>query len=145
MSSSLVTMPTIRYCPCCDAYTAWLVAGDCELCESDGKYWHATYVVNKQYAFKVRLASSAFPVMYSTNVSDRVHFSFAHGKRRDKLLGAMVKEAENGVFDPALWAPTFPIRTGELVVLSRMAVGEALRPVLPPVLVRIVCEYFMAS
>jgi len=61
------------------------------------------------------------------------------------LVEAMEKEANAGALNTAMWAPTFPRRTIELVLMCRERAAAALESVLPVVLVDVVCDYYMAG
>jgi len=53
----------------------------------------------------------------------------------------MRREAKDGTFNPALWAPTFPELTAELLEEIRDEVNEALSDKLPLVLSEIVLSF----
>lgn len=57
----------------------------------------------------------------------------------------MEKEADAGTLNTAMWAPTFPRLTIELVLMSRKRAAAALEGVLPIVLVDVICDYYMAG
>jgi hypothetical protein len=59
-------------------------------------------------------------------------------------MSALEREARQellGTFNPAMWAPTFPERTAELVERYRAIVAVALADYLPPVLANMVAAY----
>ena len=53
---------------------------------------------------------------------------------------AMLREADNGTFDPDMWAPTFPALTDEIIEKVRSKARKALSHI-PPVLGEIVLSY----
>lgn len=55
---------------------------------------------------------------------------------------AMLREADNGTFDPDMWAPTFPALTDEVIEKVMNKAREALSHI-PPVLGEIVLSYLL--
>jgi hypothetical protein len=64
-------------------------------------------------------------------------------ERHSLFLKAMEKETEDGIFDPAMWAGTFPKKTAEMLELRRAMLATALADKLPPVLIGVVVPYIV--
>jgi len=113
-----------RYCPFCDRYTDWSVYSNMEVCSTwyRGLY-HNVIVRNGKY------------VDSDYNASIRRHLFC----QRSHIV--MRREAKDGTFNPALWAPTFPELTAELLEEIRDEVNEALSDKLPLVLSEIVLSF----
>lgn len=88
-----------RYCPFCDKYTDWSLYMNVELCGvwRTGIY-HDVVVRNGKY------------IGFDYATTDILRSSFYQ-----RSYGAMLQEANAGTFDPAMWAPTFPALTKEII------------------------------
>jgi hypothetical protein len=153
--------PKTRYCPSCDLaglipYTVFTNPGSAiEFCERDinplqKNNSHRTFVAHGAYAFSPipfdKLCKTGCCEKYPND--DGVECcspSLEHVDLWELLVGAIEKEAAAGIFDPDMWAPTFPRRAAELVKKSREVAVAALVDKLPAVLVGVVVSYVWAS
>jgi hypothetical protein len=104
---------------------------------------HNTYMRDKSY----KIACPGSAVINSTNSSGE----FAIYCKTNScpcvslitLLTQAMEQEAGQLFDPAMWAPTFPRRVAEHVERYRRAAAAALADELPPVLIGIVVYYYM--
>jgi hypothetical protein len=147
--------PKTRYCPSCDLkglapYTAWVLMefdGDYyEQCENDTRDEdsdidsdHNTYMEDGSYMIMCCLINRG-NIPGGLKLQCRVEGCVCM-KLFSLLWKAIKREADAGIFDPAMWAPTFPHRTVELMEQSRAVATAALANELPAVLICVVVDY----
>ena len=143
---------TTRYCPSCDLegmppYTIWVAVkhediGWYDKCvndqyEDDGESYHPAYIQDGAYYVMCKGVSHDNVIIDRMCEVDSCDCS----KIIKLLLDALRRETDNGTFDPAMWAPTFPKHTIKMVGWSRKVAQVALVDQLPLVLVKIVVSY----
>ena len=135
-----------RYCPFCRKYTVWNKSDhNTEHCEKKVGGNHC-YLKNGAYVIVLPNPGNVCGSnCHHLHVRDEDIYccgrTESYDGRRKMLLAAMGKEILNGVFDPVMWSPTFPVRTCEPIKKIREAVSDALeKPLIFPH-VTIVCTY----
>lgn len=115
-----------RYCPLCDKYTIWSPCGDIVVCEiwRLGVY-HDFIIIDGRYVGGYGFTGPLGHPFYR------------------RSYAAMLREADIGMFDPAMWAPTFPELTDEIVGTLQKKVSEALPDKIPRVLSAIVFSFYV--
>jgi len=147
---------TVRYCPSCDvarrgSYTSFISNPGLtiEFCEHDNLErgnGHRTCVIGGIYAFDLSSCDDfcGNACLVSRPGDDGVaccEIIPVHSALWGYLIRAMEKEANAGVFDHSVWAPTFPRRAAELVEARKGVVTAALANELPAALIGVVCGY----
>jgi hypothetical protein len=148
-----------RYCPCCAGvcpYREWVEKDGIFYCRGTSRYRdgsHPVTIVNGKYTLNYTWCPDVN--IYEMiddwseerdNMYGRISYVVAKNTFA-ALFYRMEEEAElfmaGEEFDPAIWAPTFPMRTGELVEQFKGVVFVALADKLPAVLIAIICEYWI--
>jgi len=102
---------------------------------------HHTFIVAGAYKFRNLVPSDRS----FHHVGDDAACCPHHAHLWKLLVATMEASAAAGTFDPAMWAPTFPKRTVELVERSRAIVAAALDDKLPVVLIGVIGGFLFFS
>jgi hypothetical protein len=117
-------IPSARYCPTCNEYTAWKkTCTNLSICINDkhpDTSDHPSYL--NEYG------------AYWSDLGDQPAWVA-------RLMDAMSKEVDAGTFEPTLWAPSFPAEVDEAIAKISNNARKCLDEKMPPPLVEIVMRY----